>query len=167
MQDLREKFSGELGKIDPHKEFKERALQLFKETPDRDTEKVLLIQDEIDKVKGKKNIYSNDKNIEFQYQFCTSDKHPSKNYTTELSPSSDLSFKSEIFFQAEQLLRILNSYTRKQKQNRRLSIACFDFIQDYTDRRWKFLNLKYFYTEDEEIGELDRELYLVKNTLNR
>lgn len=44
------------------------------------------MQDEIDKVK------------EFQYQFCTSDKYPEKNFANELSPSSDLSYKSEIFF---------------------------------------------------------------------
>ncbi len=53
MQELREKFSGEPGKIDPNREFRERAMQLFKELPDEDTKKILLIQDEIDKVKGK------------------------------------------------------------------------------------------------------------------
>jgi len=62
-------------------------------------------------------------------------------------------------------LRILTSYIRKQRPDRKLSIACFDFIHDYTDRRWKFLNLKYFYTEDAS-GELDRDLFLLKNSLN-
>lgn len=48
--------------------------------------KILEMQNEIDKVK------------EFQYQYCTSDKNPERNYYSEIAPSSELSVKSEIFF---------------------------------------------------------------------
>ncbi len=47
MQELREKFAGG----ETHKEFKGRAEKLFKKGPDEETEKILLMQDEIDKVK--------------------------------------------------------------------------------------------------------------------
>ena len=43
MQELRDKFSNEPGQQDTHKEFKDRAQQLFKKDPDAETEKILLM----------------------------------------------------------------------------------------------------------------------------
>jgi hypothetical protein len=51
MQELRDKFSNVPGETNNHKEFMERAPQLFKKSLDLETEKLLLMQDEIDKVK--------------------------------------------------------------------------------------------------------------------
>ena len=51
MQELRNQFTHSPGRSQNHKEFLERGNQLFKKGPDAETEKILLIQDEIDKVK--------------------------------------------------------------------------------------------------------------------
>ena len=51
MQELRNQFTHSPGRSQNHKEFLERGHQLFKKGPDAETEKILLIQDEIDKVK--------------------------------------------------------------------------------------------------------------------
>jgi hypothetical protein len=51
MQELRNQFTHSPGRSQNHKEFLERGQQVFKKGPDAETEKILLMQDEIDKVK--------------------------------------------------------------------------------------------------------------------
>lgn len=53
--------------------------------------------------------------------------------------------------------------------SRRLTVAAFDFIQDYTDRRWKFLNLKYFYTENPNgnMSSDDGDAYLLRSIISQ
>ena len=66
------------------------------------------------------------------------------------------------------MIRLVNGYIKRETISaRRLSVACFDFIQDYTDRRWKFLNLKYFHTEENSSEIIDRDIFLMKSIISR
>lgn len=59
---------------------------------------------------------------------------------TEIPAESKVSFKSEVFFQSEQLLKIIQNHLSKQERS--LNTACFDFVLDSVDSRWKFVKLK-------------------------
>ncbi|CDW71810.1 UNKNOWN [Stylonychia lemnae] len=99
--------------------------------------KFTYIQEEIDNINH------------FQYQYCTSDKHAERNYIQEIN-RPNVQFP-EIAFQTEILLKIMNGFIKKNKFARQLNKVCFDFIHDFVDRKWKFLTLKHFESEDMQI----------------
>eukprot|EP00347_Sterkiella_histriomuscorum_P011791 403371085 len=117
--------------------------------------KFLYLQEEIDKIGY------------FQYQYCTSDKYPERNYIQEIARqrflNSQLNFRPstqypEVVFQSETLLRLMNIFIKKKSIGRVLSLVCFDFIHDFTDSRWKFLTLKHFQSIDSITPILDIDL---------